>query len=101
MANEIDFDDSAQKTSESNNTREDYDNLYGHVFALPESHFIARGQLPDLNPYIAANAQVAGGKYMIKAFTDTNRLTHFARKNNLMEKNPAGIEQVSLLSMPT
>jgi hypothetical protein len=101
MAKETDFDVLAQKTNESNNAIEDFDNLYSHVFALPEWYFIARGQLPDLNPYVASNAQVAGGQYMIRAFTDTDRLTRFARENDLMEKNSAGSEHVSILSVPT
>ena len=101
MANEIDFDALVQNTNESNNAREDLDTLYGQVFALPEWYFIARGQLPDLSPYIASNAQVADGQYMVRAFTDTDRLSRFARENNLMESNPAGSEQVSILSVPT
>ena len=62
---------------------DDLNNLYGHAMALPEWYFIARGEFPDVKPYIAANAQYADGKHMIRAFTDKERLQRFAKENNL------------------
>ncbi|HEX8368646.1 MAG TPA: hypothetical protein VF604_08900 [Pyrinomonadaceae bacterium] len=83
MANNVDFDALSRKTTESNGAINDLSNLYGHAFALPEWYFIARGEFPDVNPYIASNANYAGGKYMIRAFTDKERLQRFAKENNL------------------
>jgi hypothetical protein len=101
MTDEIDFDALSRKAIESNGAIKDLDHLYEHVFALQQWHFIARSQLPDVRPYVASNAQVAGGQYMVRAFTDMDRLLLFARENNLMEKDAAGEEKVSILSMPT
>ena len=100
MTNEIDFDALARKAKESNGSIEDRDTLYLNVFALPQWHFIARGQFPDVNPYIASNPQVAGGQHMIRAFTDTDRLRRFAKENNLIGTD-VGKEDVSVLSVPT
>ncbi len=99
MTDEIDFDALSRKTIDG--AMENLDNLYRQVFALPQWHFIARGEFPDVSPYIASNAQVASRQYMIRAFTDTDRLLRFARENNLMEKDAAGKENVSILSLPT
>ena len=101
MTSEVDFDALSRKVTESNGAVEDLDNLYGHAFALREWHFIARGQFPNVSPYIASNARVAEGQYMIRAFTDADRLQRFARENNLMETDAAGGEEVLLLSLPT
>lgn len=101
MADEIDFDVLARKSREPDRTMEDLDNLYGHVFALPQWHFIARGQFPNVSPYIASNAQVADGQHMVRAFTDTDRLMRFARQNNLIEPDAVDENNVLILSMPT
>jgi hypothetical protein len=101
MADEVDFDALARKAIESNGALEDLNNLYGHAFALRNWHFIARGQFPNVSPYVAANAQFAGGQYMVRAFTDTDRLLRFAQENELMAKDATGEEQVSILSVPT
>jgi hypothetical protein len=100
MTNEVDFDALARKANETD-AMKDLDDLFGHAFALREWHFISRGQLPDVHPYVASNAQVAGGQYMIRAFTDTERLLRFARENSLMEKDATGEENVLILSIPT
>lgn len=73
---------------------EDCEDLFGQAFALPQWHFIARGQFPHISPYIASNEDVAGGQYMVRAFTHTDRLLRFARENNLMETDAAGKEDV-------
>lgn len=101
MTDEVDFDALARKTNESNGAIEDLNKLYGHAFALQKWHFIARGQFPDVSPYVASNAQFAGGQYMVRAFTDTDRLLRFAQENELMEKDANGGENVSILSIPT
>ena len=103
MTDEVDFDALARKTSESNGALQDLNNLYGHVFALPQWHFIARGQFPDVNPYVASNAQFAGGQDMVRAFTDTDRLLRFAQENNLMamDADVVGGESALILSIPT
>jgi hypothetical protein len=101
MTSEVDFDALARKANESDGALEDLDDLFGNAFALEKWHFIARGRFPDVNPYVASNASVAGGQYMVRAFTDTDRLLRFARENNLMERDEAGKEDVLILSVPT
>jgi len=65
------------------NAMEDLNDLFGAAFALPEWHFIPRGELPNVAPYVASNAQYADNQPMIRAFTDTKRLIRFAKENNL------------------
>lgn len=101
MTDEIDFDVLSRKTSESNGAIADLDRLYGSVFKLPQWHFIARSQFPDVRPYVASNGEVAGGQAMVRAFTDTDRLLRFARENQLMETDEVHGEHVSILSLPT
>ena len=97
MTNDVDFDALARKTAESDGTMGDLNNLWGAVFALSEWHFIARGTLPSVRPYIASNAEYADGKQMVRAFTDTARLQRFARENNLTEADGSA----QILSLPT
>jgi hypothetical protein len=66
MTTEVDFDALTVKTVQSNGAMEDLTNLYGAAFALSEWHFIARGEFPVVNPYIAANAEFAGGQRLHK-----------------------------------
>ncbi|HEX8246834.1 MAG TPA: hypothetical protein VF599_01520 [Pyrinomonadaceae bacterium] len=97
MANDVNFDALSRKVNESDGAIEDLNNLYGHAFALSEWNFIARGEFPDVSPYIASNADYADGKYMIRAFTDKERLQRFAKENNL-----TGAEgEVLTLDIPT
>ena len=101
MTNEIDFDALSRKATESGSAMDDMNALYGAVFALPQWHFIARGQFPDVRPYIASNAQVADGQYMVRAFTDTDRLYRFSRENNLLTLDTSDKETALILSLPT
>ncbi len=100
MTDEVDFDALSRKANETG-AIEDLSNLFGQAFALKTWHFIARGQFPDVHPYIASNEQVADGQYMIRAFTDTDRLLRFAQENNLMENHLADEESALILSIPT
>lgn len=97
MSDNVDFDALARRTAESDGTMGDLNNLWGAAFALPEWHFIARGELPSVRPYIASNAEYADGKQMIRAFTDTARLQRFARENNLTATDGSA----QILSLPT
>jgi hypothetical protein len=97
MANDVNFDELARKTIESNGAMDDLNNLYGAAFALEKWHFISRGTLPDIHPYIASNADYADGQQMVRAFTDTARLMNFARENNLTEADGSA----PILSVPT
>lgn len=97
MTNTVNFDALSRKTVESDGALADLNNLYGAAFALEKWHFIARGERPRAAPYIASNAGYAGGRQMVRAFTDTDRLLRFARENNLTQ--PDG--SAPILSLPT
>lgn len=97
MANNVDFDALSRKAIESGGAMADLNNLYGHAMALPEWYFVARGEFPDVKPYIASNAQYADGKHMVRAFTDKERLQRFAKENNLMGADG----EVLTLDIPT
>ncbi len=97
MANKVDFDALARKANESGSAIEDLNRLFGAAFALPVWHFVARGELPDIHPYVASKADFDGGRNMVRAFTDTNRLQRFAKENNLTA--PDG--SVKMLNVPT
>lgn len=82
ISNEVNFDALSLKAAQTN-AREDLNAMFGAVFALPEWLFISRGEMPNVYPYVASNAQYANGQPMIRAFTDNKRLIRFARENNL------------------
>ena len=92
-----DFDLLARKAYTPEATLEDKNALFAAVFALPQWHFIARGVFPNVHPYIARHAEVADGQYMIRAFTDTERLSRFAREWDLVQEG----QEVMVLSLPT
>jgi hypothetical protein len=96
MENKTDFDALARKANETH-AEEDLNPLFSAVFALPEWHFIMRGELPNVRPYIASNPDYVFNQPMIRAFTDTNRLLRFARENNLTEADGS----CPILSIPT
>jgi hypothetical protein len=70
--------------------------LYSAAFRLKTWHFVARGEFPQIRPYIAANPTVVDGAPMLKAFTDTDRLHAFAKECGLT--NAAG--ESLILSLP-
>jgi hypothetical protein len=97
MANDADFDALTLKATESNFAIENSNALFGAAFALSHWYFISRGELPDVYPYVASNAQYADNQPMIRAFTDTIRLQRFARENNLTDADGNAL----MLSIPT
>jgi hypothetical protein len=97
MTDNTDFDALTLKAMKSKGAMDDFNNLYGAAFALEKWNFIARGELPNVTPYVAANADYAGGQQMVRAFTDTDRLQRFARENNLTGAGGAAL----ILSIPT
>jgi hypothetical protein len=97
MANGPDFDALSRKANESGGAIEELNKLFGAAFALSSWYFVARGELPNVNPYVASNAAFAGNRQMVRAFTDTGRLQAFAKENNLTE--PDG--SVQMIEIPT
>lgn len=95
-----DFDALSRAVTKSD-ALEDLEELYGEAFKLREWYFVARGKFPDVRPYIASNKGASGGRYMVRAFTDTDRLFRFARENGLTEGVNAGDESALILSIPT
>ena len=90
----VNFDVLAEKAFAENALIEDKNELWGNAFLLSEWSFIARGEMPSLRPYIASNPTVAGGKNMIYAFTDNDKLQRYVKENNLADNS-------GLLSIPT
>ena len=97
MEKELDFDGLARKANESGGAMEDLNRLFSAAYTLDQWIFIARGELPNINPYVASRADYQNGKQMIRAFTDSNRLLRFARENNLTNAD-GGAE---MLCIPT
>ena len=97
MMNEVDFDALARKANQSGGASEELNKLFGAVFALEKWIFIARGELPNVNPYIASKADYQNGQNMIRAFTDSTRLARFAKENNLMSADGS----MQMLQIPT
>lgn len=93
----MDFDELACKSNESGGAMENLNNMFGATFALKEWFFIARGVLPNINPYVASNAGYADGQQMIRAFTDVDRLQRFAQENNLTDADGSA----QMLTVPT
>ncbi|MCD9188364.1 MAG: hypothetical protein LUM44_18245 [Pyrinomonadaceae bacterium] len=92
----FDFDALSRKAIETN-AMEDLNALFGAVFALEKWNFIARGELPDIYPYVASNPATADNQPMIRVFTDEERLMRFARENNLTEADGSA----KILTLPT
>jgi hypothetical protein len=84
-----DFDALSRRSNGSGGAMDDLNDLFGATFALEKWLFIARGEMPNVNPYVAANADYAGGQQMIRAFTDADRLQRFAKENNLTDAEGA------------
>lgn len=97
MENDTNFDELSRRTNQPNPPIEFLNELYGATFSLPEWLFVARGELPNVNPYVAENADVADGQQMVRAFTDSVRLQRFAQENNLTDSNG----NTEILSIPT
>ncbi len=96
ISNKTDFDALSKKAMETN-AMEDLNALFGSAFALEKWNFISRGELPNVQPYIASNPATADNQPMIRAFTDTDRLMRFARENNLTEADGS----CEMLTIPT
>lgn len=71
------------------------DRLWGAAFGLSEWLFIARGQSPNVRPYIGYKD---GNVPMIFAFTDRDRLEDMARRLKLID---AANGTIPTFSLPT
>ena len=92
-----DFDWLAEQAFGPARTREVEGVLWQHVFALPKWYFIARGEFPNIHPYVAKAEGVAYGQFMIRAFTDTDRLYRFCVENELQAEGADAL----ILELPT
>jgi Flp pilus assembly protein TadD len=91
-----DFDRLSAFADDAGASIDDQNALFRAAFRLNEWYFVARGELPDVRPYVASNPTIAGGAPMVKAFTDTRRLHAYARENALT--GPEG--DVQILALP-
>lgn len=94
---EFDFDELSRKINVENPPMEAMNDLFGAAFSLEKWEFIARGEMPNVYPYVASNPTVSGNQPMIRAFTDAQRLQRFAKENNLTREDGS----VDMLTIPT
>lgn len=83
----IDFDQLCKKAYHIESSLKDKDNLWLEAFKLPNWYFIARGAIPNVYPYVAEAKLIEPNSHWIYAFTDSNRATFFAKKNNLFTED--------------
>jgi hypothetical protein len=62
---------------------EQKDALWLALFKLEQWYFIARGNFPNLVPYIGEALQIEPNSLWIYAFTDDEKATNFAKENGL------------------
>lgn len=93
---DLEFDFLAKAAYTPEGTFDDKDRLWTKALGLKEVYAIARGQFPDIYPYIASNAGIASGQPLVKVFTDTDRLLAFAEANQLLDADGAA----SVLTLP-
>lgn len=89
-----DFDALSQAAYSSANNTAGLDQLWVAVFRLEQWHFIARGDAPNVRPYIGYKDKETP---MIYAFTDTDRLEAVARELKLLDAQG----NVPILSIPS
>lgn len=77
----------------------DKEQLFVYLFKAEEWLFIARGELPNVQPYVASNEAFAENKPMLKAFTDSTKLAAAAREWELQD--PSGNTQMLSLKVAT
>jgi len=75
------------------NSRESMTALWRYTLAMDEWYFIARGEMPDVKPFVG----VVEGAPSLMAFTDTDYANAFGRSQNLIDAD----NNVSVLSIPT
>lgn len=93
--NDVDF-DALSRLVNATQATEYLNELYGQAFMLPAWHFVARGDLPDVQPYIASTPGIADGRPMVRAFTGGERMARFAMENGLVGEDG----ELPSLSMP-
>jgi len=91
-----DFDALSRAAFAKGATIENQNALWTPTMKLKEWQFIARGEFPNVYPYCCSNEGIAGGKAMLKAFTDADRLMSFAKENGLTDAKGS----VHILTMP-
>lgn len=97
MVYKVDFDDLVCRADVPGGNLDAQNNLWGNVFALPEWFFVRRGHYPKFYPYFAGDPDVAGGKAMVRAFTDTERLFRFAEEEDFLIRDADSF----ILKLPT
>ncbi len=82
MTNNVNFDELAQKSFAPGSTSDDYEKMFAAVFSLPEWHFIADGEMPNLSPYCALFPDSFGDQPAVAVFTDTERARKFMAESS-------------------
>ncbi len=90
-----DFDALSNAAFAKGATIEDQNALWTLVMKLKQWQFIARGEFPNVQPYVCSNKGFADGEPMLKAFTDADKLMAFAKVSRLTDEN----ESVHILAM--
>ena len=79
----VDFDALSKAAYADNSTLEEKDALWLALFSLKKWFFIARGNFPNVVPYIGKAPQIEPASLWLYAFTDEDKATEFAKENGL------------------
>jgi hypothetical protein len=91
MAEQVDFDALARQAKDDPSDAK-MDRLWRETFMLKQWHFIPRGEMPHISPFVG----VAENKPFVFAFADKDKAREFSKKQGFLEKD--GVTLV--LSMP-
>lgn len=93
----VNFDALSRDAYKSQNAgMEEKNRLWKEVFLLEKWHFIARGQLPNIWPYVSQSFSAGVTQNMVMAFTDTEKLYQFAQEKKVCDEKGT----IPVLSLP-
>ena len=82
------FDELATKAFQPTATSADYEALFAAVFSLPEWHFIAHGEFPNIAPYCALFPAFFGDQPAVLVFTDSARARKYMAERDTKFGSP-------------
>ena len=88
MTTNPNFDELATKAFQPTATSADYETLFAAVFSLPEWHFIAHGEFPNIAPYCALFPDFFGDQPAVLVFTDSARARKYMAERDTKFGSP-------------